>query len=338
MKKLSKDVLYEALSLLKQQYEVYAPIKDESVNYKVWEKGMLVDLDTMSVKSCKDAFFPQKEDIVSFYRKEKNITITPATYPDQETIYFGVRACDVRSFAILDSIFLSDPKDTYYEARRKHATIVSLACMHPEKTCFCHAFGIDASNPEGDLVLYPSEDAFYLQANNEKGEVALSLIVSLCEDASEEDVTQIKTQIQKQIKDLPFSNLSLDGFDEAHLQEKFDHPAWEELSKACLGCGSCTFICPTCQCYDIREYDHGQGIERYRCWDSCMYHDFTMMAHGTPRPTQKERFRQRFMHKLVYHPSNHDGIYACVGCGRCVKKCPINMNILKVINALKGGN
>ena len=131
--------------------------------------------------------------------------------------------------------------------------------------------------------------------------------------------------------------MSLDEFDKEHMQDLFEHPSWEDLSKACLGCGSCTFICPTCQCYDIREYDNGKGIQRYRCWDSCMYHDFTMMAHGTPRPTQKERFRQRFMHKLVYHPSNHDGVYACVGCGRCVKKCPINMNIIKVIQTLKGG-
>ena len=67
-----------------------------------------------------------------------------------------------------------------------------------------------------------------------------------------------------------------------------------------------------------------------------MYSDFTMMAHGTPRPTQLEKFRQRFMHKLVYFPSNNEGMYSCVGCGRCVRKCPIHMHIVKVIKALGG--
>ena len=92
-----------------------------------------------------------------------------------------------------------------------------------------------------------------------------------------------------------------------------------------------------CQCYDVKDFNTGHGVQRFRCWDSCMYSDFTMMAHGTNRPTQKERFRQRFMHKLVYFPSNNDGIYGCVGCGRCLAKCPISMNIVKVAKTLKEG-
>ena len=97
-------------------------------------------------------------------------------------------------------------------------------------------------------------------------------------------------------------------------------------------------MCPTCQCYDVRDYKAGDKVSRYRCWDSCMYNDFTMMAHGTNRPTQKQRFRQRFMHKLVYFPDNNDGAFSCVGCGRCVAKCPISMNIVKVMKAMGGKN
>ena len=119
-----------------------------------------------------------------------------------------------------------------------------------------------------------------------------------------------------------------------HLMEKFNDKQWENLSRACLACGTCTFVCPTCQCYDIRDFDNGKTVTRYRCWDSCMYSDFTLMAHGNNRQTQAQRFRQRFMHKLVYFPSNNEGIYSCVGCGRCVEKCPQNLNIVKVIKAL----
>ena len=68
-----------------------------------------------------------------------------------------------------------------------------------------------------------------------------------------------------------------------------------------------------------------------------MYSEFTRMAHGNNRLSQLERFRQRFMHKLVYYPTNNDGVFGCVGCGRCLAKCPISMNIVKVMKAL-GGN
>jgi ferredoxin len=119
--------------------------------------------------------------------------------------------------------------------------------------------------------------------------------------------------------------------------ELFDAPEWAELSSTCLGCGTCTFVCPTCQCYDIKDFNTGHGVVRFRCWDSCMYSEFTKMAHGNNRNTQKERFRQRFMHKLVYFPENNDGIFGCVGCGRCISRCPISMNIVKVMKKL-GGN
>ena len=78
-------------------------------------------------------------------------------------------------------------------------------------------------------------------------------------------------------------------------------------------------------------------MKRFRCWDSCMFSDFTKMAHGNPRLTQKERFRQRFMHKLVYFPENNNGEFGCVGCGRCLVSCPISMNIVKVMKKLTEG-
>ena len=139
------------------------------------------------------------------------------------------------------------------------------------------------------------------------------------------------------IEKLPLSHLDLSRFKPENTMELFDSPIWEELYKPCLACGTCTFVCPTCQCYDIRDFDGGKaGIQHYRCWDSCMYSDFTMMAHGNMRTSQLQRFRQRFMHKLVYYPANNDGMYSCVGCGRCVSKCPSSLNIVKVIKKLGG--
>ena len=77
-------------------------------------------------------------------------------------------------------------------------------------------------------------------------------------------------------------------------------------------------------------------IQYNRTIFACMYSEFTKMAHGNNRLTQKERFRQRFMHKLVYYPENNDGLFSCVGCGRCLAKCPISMNIVKVMKKIGG--
>ena len=161
-------------------------------------------------------------------------------------------------------------------------------------------------------------------------------IESVLEEVSDDIVTDIKSSIRRKLEKLPLAGLSTDDFGAGKTDKFFNDPEWAGLSESCLGCGTCTFVCPTCQCYDIRDFDTGHGVIRYRCWDSCMYSEFTKMSAGQPRLTQLERFRQRFMHKLVYYPDNNDGMFSCVGCGRCLQKCPIQMNIVKVMKRLGG--
>lgn len=315
---------------------VYAPIEESGVtNYRFWEDGKNVNLKTLNtVKSPKDIFFPQSENLVAFKRGEKTIDIIENRDPSEPAVVFGVRACDLKGFEVLDKVFLADPVDTYYAERRSKVAIVALACSEPEETCFCTTFGIDPTNPEADATAWIAGDELYIKACTEKGEELLALADGVLLEADEKNVEKQKQDVKEILSQLPLNDLSLDGFDGEHMMEKFNSEKWKELSASCVGCGTCTFVCPTCQCYDIRDFDTGNGIKRFRCWDSCMYSDFTKMAHGNPRTSQVERFRQRFMHKLVYFPDNNDGMYSCVGCGRCLQKCPVSMNIVKVIKAL----
>ncbi len=334
MKKLALNQLDKFFGDIAREQTLILPIeKAGEVDFGVYSDGVLVRLDELkTVKSAKGAFFPQVEDMVRFHMNGKNIEIDTAQAMNESFVIFGVRACDARSFELLDTVFLSDPVDPFYAARREHGTVVTLACGAPEENCFCSNFGIDAADPKGDVSAWIVGDEIFFRANTEKGE---KLVASL-EETDGASVEKAQAEIRAIVEKLPLGDLDLRGFDGDHLMEKFNDPKWAELSQACLGCGTCTFVCPTCQCYDVRDFDTGSGIQRYRCWDSCMYSDFTLMAHGTNRPTQVERFRQRFMHKLVYYPSNNGGVYSCVGCGRCLAKCPQGLNIVKVIKALGG--
>ncbi len=340
MKKIAKERLNELYAKISESMGLVLPIKKAGeVNYDVFENGKEVSLETLkTVKSPKDLFFPQSENMMKFKTEGKNIEIIDVRGEKTPVALFGVKACDYKAIEVLDKVFLAAPVDSYYQARREATTIVTLACSKPEESCFCKAFGIDATSPCGDVTTWLDEENLYWQANTEKGETLTALIAELLEDGGEENVSAQQQKTAEIIEKLPFSALDLSRFTPENLNELFGDEAWEEMSEACLGCGTCTFVCPTCQCFDIRDFKTNEGVIRYRCWDSCMYSDFTLMAHGNSRTTQMQRFRQRFMHKLVYYPSQNDGLYSCVGCGRCVNKCPQHLNIVKVIKTLGGKN
>ncbi len=336
MLKMPKSDLTALFRLINKEQEIFLPIKKAGqVNFGVWNESAEVELETLkTVKSPKDAFFPQSENLYTCIRDGKKITIEPQELQNRNFVVFGIKPCDVRAVEVLDRVFLADPVDTFYKARREHGTIVSLACGEPSESCFCKAFGIDCTEPNADVAIWISGDALYWKPMTEKGDKLTESVKELLTDADaadEEKLEADKAAVKAIVEKLPYSNISLDSWNGDALDEKFNSPVWEELYKPCLACGTCTFVCPTCQCYDIKDYNTGHDIKRYRCWDSCMYSDFTMMAHGNNRTSQMQRFRQRFMHKLVYFPANNDGMYSCVGCGRCVDKCPSSLNIVKVI-------
>ncbi|MGN1042311.1 MAG: 4Fe-4S dicluster domain-containing protein [Christensenellales bacterium] len=326
--------LYNKIS---EKYPLYLPIKKAGeVNFGLYEEGAEVCLSVLKTnKSPKDAFFPQSEDLMKFKIDGQKIEIIDVREEKKPFVVMGVRACDYKAFDVLDRVFLTDPIDTYYESRRQAGVVVTLACGRPEESCFCGAFGIDPTDPAGDVTAWLTDKYLYLRANTDKGSELLSQVTELAEETDGKETEEQKEAVKNVLEKLPFNKLDPKVFDES-MMELFNDGKWNELSEACLGCGTCTFVCPTCQCFDIKEFCTNDGVKRFRCWDSCMYKDFTKTAGGQPRTTQMQRFRQRFMHKLVYYPKNNDGLYSCVGCGRCVKKCPQHLNIVKVIKAFGG--
>lgn len=337
MRKIALNQLDQLFAEIASAKTLYLPTETKAgAKYTKWQQGAVLSDALNTVRSAKDFFFPQTENLMDFKVEGKNIEVIDTRSECEDFVLFGVRACDVKSFEVLDRVFLAEPVDSYYKNRREHGIILSLACTRPQETCFCGTFGIDAAEPEGDVVCYKTADALYLDAKSEKGNALLESLTCLTEDADTAPVEAQKAQTRTYLAKLPLADLKTDGFGAGTTSKFFDAPEWKELSATCLGCGTCTFVCPTCQCYDIKDFNTGHGVKRFRCWDSCMYSDFTKMSAGQPRLTQLERFRQRFMHKLVYYPTNNDGLFSCVGCGRCLAKCPIQMNIVKVMKKLGG--
>lgn len=340
MLKIPVSRLDELFAAVAKGRALYIPVDNSAglAEFRRWAPGVRASEAPNTARSAKDFFFPQTENIVGFKMEGKNIEVVETRSETGDFVVFGARACDAASFGLLDRVFLADPVDSFYKSRRERGVIVTLACERPQATCFCTLFGIDPAGPAGDATAWKAGGHVYLEANTDKGRALLDTLHGALEPADDaESAAAVKAQRAETAAiaaKLPLAKAKLDRFTGDNLLALFNSPKWASLSEACLGCGTCTFVCPTCQCYDIRDFDTGRGVRRFRCWDSCMYSDFTKMAHGNPRLTQVERFRQRFMHKLVYYPSNNGGAYGCVGCGRCVSKCPVSMNIVKVMRAL----
>ncbi len=338
MLKCSIESLNGIFAEIAKNATLYIPAdnKDGKAEYTKWDNRVELSNQLNTVKSPKDFFFPQLENIMAFKVEGKSIELTDIRAESEDFVVFGVRACDVKSFEILDNVFLNEPRDSYYADRREHGVIISVACNKPSETCFCQTFGIDATEPNGDISVWYADGDAYWKANTEKGEALLGKLASFLTESDDSAVNAAKEKTASIMKKLPLASLSSESFGGGKTKELFDRPEWKTLSESCIACGTCTFVCPTCQCYDIKDFNTGNGIVRFRCWDSCMYSDFTKCAHGNPRLSQVERFRQRFMHKLVYYPENNGGLFGCVGCGRCLSRCPISMNIVKVMKTLGG--
>jgi len=341
---ISKDKIDELFALIGEKQPLYLPVDNETgrADFKKWEKGVKLSSNLKTVRSAKDFFFPKTEHMVSYEMKGKEITVNDPRKEIEDFVIFGVRACDAVGFTVIDNVYLNmNPVDSYYKNRRDHGTVITLACNEPAKTCFCSTYGIDASlnadknGSKGDVSAWLSGDKYFFEANTEKGRAFIEKAKAVLKDEDAKAVDSLKKEISDKIEKLPFAHLDLSKFQGKDMLKIFNSKIWEKVSEPCVGCGTCTYVCPTCMCFDVRDFKTNNGIRQIRCWDSCMFNDFTQMAAENPRHTQKERSRQRFMHKLMYYPMAHEGLFSCVGCGRCLESCPVNMNVVKVIKAVQ---
>ena len=322
--KLNKNKVDDFLKLLSADYQIYAPVLTDGVpEFQIWKTGDQMYLEGFNtVKPPKDILFPGYEEMYR-YKTGPDAFIKETVPEDTKKIIFGIRPCDVRSIESLDKVFFTKGYvDSYYAKRRENVFTIAMGCVMPQETCFCDSMGLDPNEaPSADIMMNAGgEDSYVLTAQTEKGNELLEKAAAALEEGGD---AKKDTKCRLQIKKIDDLDKKLAGM--------YEDPIWEEVTKACVGCGTCTFVCPTCYCFDIDNENFSSEGCKYRCWDSCMFSDYTRMAGGhNPRPTKKERLRNRYMHKLSYFNERY-GETLCVGCGRCIAKCPAHLDISEFI-------
>ena len=284
--------------------------------------AMILDSAIMPANSIKEFFFPRSETICSYRHEGKNLIIADAEPVTQEQVLFGVRPCDAASLPILDKVFAWDYPDRFYQQRRSLTTIVSLACKKADKHCFCTSVGLvpDTQSGADAMLLQIGDNAFEVRIFTDKG-------AALFQGQTEQSDQVGNTAEPPKVK---FDATTV----EHYLRQNFADPIFEQTSMRCVGCGGCTYVCPTCHCFDIVDEGGANKGKRVKNWDTCQFVLFTLHASGhNPRSDQSARQRNRVQHKFNIYPEKF-GTILCTGCGNCTRVCAASLGIYPVLELL----
>lgn len=332
---LKKENMNTLLDDVLKEYKVFAPVNVSSgVSLSEITSGIEVDFNNFNLKiSPKGLFFPQSEGVFSFLDAGSEEPSPLLSSLGEKTVLFGSRPCDARALLHLDSVFSEGIfQDPCYNSRRHSTLIMSIACTNPSETCFCTSFGDSPSGRKGsDIMIFEMNDFFFFEAGSKKGHQFMEDFSSRFSTAAKEDVVAVEkaaASIEKKVKLLDNVNIS-------EMKENiFKSIPWDSLTRRCLSCAVCTYFCPTCHCFAFFDEGTSSAGKRSRDWDSCMFPEFSREASGhNPRMLKEQRMRQRIMHKFVYTVENFGEAF-CVGCGRCIINCPVNMDIREILDEI----
>ncbi len=325
MKYVTLDNLKKWLDDLAQEVDLVAPRDvDGHVLYRPVASSAEILFEYQRPElSAKEFIFPNTEVLLRI-EKRRNEVKQEEVLPERKQVIFGLRPCDAHGFEVIDALFLEqEPPDKYYANHRQRTTLVGMACPQMWEGCFCTSFGSGPDDPSHlDVMLREVEGGYAVEVVTEKG-AALVADLPLEERPGEPppavaDGEQYPVVSPKQWR------------------EVFNDQIWMRHGERCLSCRICTYVCPTCRCFDLtdRVVEERPGlvrIERIRVWDACTSTNYRRAAGGhNSRPTKPDRIRNRFFCKFCYYPEDF-GPLGCVGCGRCVVSCPVDIDIREIM-------
>jgi len=326
---------------LSAKAQVYVPcLEGDTVVFRLFGKDKTLCFDRPANTPPKSVIFPQSDTLFSFKfikdpENPQKMAVELTENKDfPKAIIIGSRPCDAKGFTVYDRPYTqTDTPDPYYKGRREQTTILTLTCQAPSAGCFCTSVNGGPADREGsDALITEVEKGYFIEALTEKGKAVLK-------EAGVEDGVSSQAEAQKKQETAhgmvkkPFADGSAPHVSkELYQNDEF----WEEELAKCLSCGACTYLCPTCYCFNITDEQATEKGERVRSWDGCMYQHFTLEASGhNPRPTKFLRFKNRVGHKFLFYPEKYNDVIACCGCGRCIRFCPVSVDISEIVSKLQ---
>lgn len=329
---ISRRKMNKILHELQSEYRIYAPkhIPDRGM----WENDGLIRYQEVSTLeeivtgsqpdfSPKEVVYPVSQTIFKFDENSCQETITR----DPKGIIIFARPCDINGMKRLDNMFLANGgmSDIYYKRMRDKVKIFMMECEQSWDNCFCVSMGTNKTDNYSvgwklheDIIKIRVKDAEFMDYFEEEQETEYEPAF-IEENAKKVHVPEIK--------------------DSKNLRPIFELPFWKEYNDTCISCGGCNTVCPTCSCFDTVDYlnqENSRKGERRRIWSSCMLQDFSKTAGGNiARKFPEQMMRFKTMHKVYDYNARFGGNeHMCVGCGRCIQRCPEDISFADTINRL----
>ncbi len=332
----TKGEWVSALKGARGDYRIFIPVKHKDFHaFELLSDETQPDFEYQNTRlSPKSLIYPQSERMFEYSLDEKDeeahiLKETPKDYTPQAVV--GIRPCDAHALQLVNVNFDNPQyRDPLWVKRLESTTLIGLGCNEPCSTCFCTSVGGGPFSEKGlDVLLHDLEDVFLAKPITQKGEAFLEQL-GQGKGADDTLLEKAETMARSSLERFT-STVDTGKLKDKEVTELFEAPFWEEVAFACINCGTCTYLCPTCWCFDIQDEVLGKEGDRIRNWDACMFPLFTLHGSGhNPRDEKVQRVRQRFMHKLKYYVDRYNNGVACVGCGRCVQFCPVNIDIRHV--------